>query len=501
MLSTLVKVVTLCSMLLVSVMVFNAAFPPQTPALPVAPRVIPHDALNGTRLASHLSHMVTFDTTTRFVGDVPARPILDKMHAYLAAAFPRTHAALEREEVEESGSVLYVWRGSDASLAPYLLAAHLDVVPADSVDDWEVPPFSGAVSQDGYVYGRGTLDNKVNVLGQLEAVEELLGRGFAPKRTLYLAYGADEEVMGTRGAAVLAKLVKADMEKHYPGADKLFFVSDEGLAIAHDMVPGIPVAGLIGIAEKGYTNVKLEVAMTGGHASMPHPGENAVGVLAKAVVALDSNPFPAALGSVTRAMLASLCPEMPFHLRLVMCNLWATDWLVSSILLAKPATAAQLRTTTSVNILKGGSKANVVADTASAVLNHRIVSTESVSSVLQHDKDLVNDDRVKISIEGPPTEPSPVSDPESTQFGLIASALRSIFPDAIPAPGLLMACTDTKYYLELSDHVFRFMPIRVTSSDLPRIHGVNERISVENFVDVVAYYAQLISQVDQISPP
>ena len=184
-------------------------------------------------------------------------------HALLQTKFPRTHAALKREVVNEL-SLLYTWEGADPKAKPIMLLAHQDVVPIapGTEGDWQAPAFSGEV-KDGFVWGRGSWDDKGNLLSQLEAVEMLVASGYKPPRTIYLAYGADEEVGGFRGAAKISALLQSR-------GVQLDFVIDEGLLVLDGVMPGIakPTA-LIGVAEKGYMSVVLKMSATPGHSSMP----------------------------------------------------------------------------------------------------------------------------------------------------------------------------------------------------------------------------------------
>src|SRR5918993_3124916 len=185
------------------------------------------------------------------------------LHAYLQAAFPRVHSLLRREIVSKH-SLLYTWQGSDSALKPILLMGHLDVVPveAGTADKWQREPFAGRIV-DGFIWGRGAIDNKSTVVGTLEAVEMLLGEGFRPARTVYLAYGHDEEVGGANGARQIAALLK-------DRGVELEMVLDEGGVIGDGLLAGIsgPIA-LVGIAEKGFLTIELSTRGAGGHSSLP----------------------------------------------------------------------------------------------------------------------------------------------------------------------------------------------------------------------------------------
>ena len=185
------------------------------------------------------------------------------LHQYLAKTFPEAHRTLQRELINDY-SLLYTWAGTEPTLPPVLLLGHLDVVPVEpgTEKEWTYPPFSGTLA-DGYVWGRGAMDDKVAVLGALEAVEHLLRQRYTPRRTILLAFGHDEEIGGQAGAkSIVARLAQTGMRP--------VLILDEGMAILNGIVPGIdrPIAS-IGLAEKGYLSVELLAEGAGGHASMP----------------------------------------------------------------------------------------------------------------------------------------------------------------------------------------------------------------------------------------
>lgn len=170
-------------------------------------------------------------------------------------------------------SMLYKIDGLDQTLKPYLLAAHFDVVPVVE-EEWNYFPF-GEVTNDGYVYGRGTMDDKGSMLGQLEAVTNFLKMFGQPKRTIYLAYGHDEELSGEQGARLMAK---------HLNNTSLEYVLDEGTLIIEDLFTDLdkPIA-LISIADKGYLTLKFSVNTTGGHSSMPDSKNSPIFILSEAV--------------------------------------------------------------------------------------------------------------------------------------------------------------------------------------------------------------------------
>jgi carboxypeptidase PM20D1 len=415
------------------------------------------------------------------------------LHDYFEASYPRVHEHLQREIVGGL-SLLYTWEGTEPELEPVVLMGHQDVVPVipGTEDDWSYPPFGGEVAE-GYVWGRGTMDDKISVVSILEAVEALLAEGYQPRRTHYLAFGHDEEVGGVRGAAAIAKLLSER------GAEPYAYVIDEGGAIAKGLVPGIESSvAIIGIAEKGYVNVELVVEGEGGHSSTP-PASTNIGILSEAITELEEHPFPARFEGPAREMFSYLAPEMGFVPRLAMANLWLLNPLVTRAMTAAPSSASMVRTTTAVTIIEGGVKANVLPIRARALVNHRILPGETPESVVERDRAVIDDPRVQVRIFGEEsTAPSPVSDPDGAAFQLIARTIREVVPEPglLIAPYLVMGGTDAKYYSGSSRNVFRFIPAPLEADALERVHGTNERMSPEGLASSIRFFEQLIRNSD-----
>jgi carboxypeptidase PM20D1 len=437
--------------------------------------------------AEHLAAALRFRTVSRPDGQ-PAEPAqMAGLDGYLDQSFPRVHAALSREVVN-GYSLLYTWRGTDPALAPVLLLSHLDVVPPETAGGrgWTVPPFSGRIA-GGWIWGRGALDDKMGVVGALEAAELLLARGYRPRRTVLLAFGHDEEVGGHRGAAAIAELLRRRGVKPE-------LVLDEGGLIGERLVPGLaaPVA-LIGTAEKGYLSLELAVRAPGGHSSMPPP-HTAIGILAAALARLESHPMRARIAGATAESYAFLGPELPFGPRVFLGNLWLFEPLAVRVLEASPASNATLRTTTAVTIIQAGVKDNVLPPEARAVVNFRILPGDSIAAVEAHVRRTIADRRVQVSRYGTTaTEPSAESPTAAPGFQLLARTVREVAPGVVVAPNLLSGATDSRHYATVLGVLpYRFVPMRLGAADLARIHGTDERLGVANFAEIVRFYAQLL---------
>lgn len=442
-------------------------------------------AIDQDAAAARLAKAVQFKTISYPIPALFEKAEFIGLRDYLAATYPKAHAAMEREIVNDY-SLLFKWPGSDPSLKPVLLMGHLDVVPVEpnTETEWEQDPFAGIVSE-GFIWGRGTLDDKVNVLGLLEAAERLIEEGFSPKRTIYFSFGHDEELGGSNAAMKTAELMKER-------GIEFEFVLDEGMAIVENVVPGVsaPVA-LIGIAEKGYVTLELTVETEGGHSSQP-PRETAIGILSSAIHRIEADPFPASIDGPIGDMFEAVAPEMPFGFRILFANLWLFEPVVRSQLAAAPATNAAIRTTTAVTMIEGGVKDNVLPSAARALVNFRIMPGETCESVEARVRSVIADDRVKVAQRRGAVNPSPVSPAEGPAFETIERTIREIFPESIVAPALVLGGTDSRYFTEVSDCVYRFMPVKLTSEDLARIHGKDERLGVAAFADCIRFYKRLI---------
>lgn len=458
----------------------------------VTPPPLAKLAVDEAAVAESMAIAVRAKTVSGLLDPAGVAAEFDALHAHLKARYPLVHEKLQRE-VTSGHSLLFTWKGSDGQLQPVALMAHQDVVPIAPGTEplWKKPPFAGVI-EEGHVWGRGTLDDKSNVITQLEAVEMLLKAGFQPRRTVYFVFGHDEEVGGQLGAVKIVALLKSRNVR-------LAWVLDEGLAVTEGILPGVkqPLA-LIGLAEKGSVTLKLVATAPPGHSSTPPAaGQSAIGRLSAALARLDQQPMPGGIQGAAAEMFAAVAPELPFGQRLAMSNLWLLRPVVERALDKGGATSAMLRTTTAMTVLNAGNKENVLPGRAEAIVNFRILPGDTIESVTAHVKRAVSDERIEIAPLGTGFEPSRLSSGQSAPFKLIESAVREVFPDSIVAPSLMLAASDARHFDGISDASFRFMPIRFTSEDLKRVHGTDERIAVAQLADMVRFYHRLLTQAAQ----
>ncbi len=473
---------------LVAVVLFNALRPPVTtgPApAPVAPRSF-DEAAAALRLAGALQ----IPTVSQHAGAATGTAAFRAMADYLQAQFPRVHASLQRERVGD-GSLLYRWPGSDPQAAAVLLLAHLDVVPVEPGTEaqWTQAPFSGAIA-DGYVWGRGALDDKTSAVGQLEAIEQLLATGFVPRRTLWLAYGHDEEIGGAHGARAMA-------ERLAQRGVRASFLVDEGGAITQGVVAGVtrPVASIMA-AEKGYVSFRLTARGQGGHSSMPPP-QTAVGRLARAVARVQDQPLKPRVTPPVAQMLDRLSADMPLANRLLIRNRWLFEPLLLKVLGDLPVTNAMVRTTTAPTMLKAGIKDNVLPSEAEAVINFRLLPGERLADIEAHLKRVIDDEGIELSIlDGFTSEASKVSPTDNAAFAVLERTTREVFPEALVATGLVTGGTDARHYDAVAEHRYNFLPVLLQREDLARVHGTDERISISGYANAVRWYARLLENLN-----
>ncbi|KAI0196661.1 peptidase family M20/M25/M40 [Xylaria flabelliformis] len=455
------------------------------------------------------------------VGEDPRWETLYGFADYLRSTFPLVHTTLALEKVNTHG-LLYTWKGTDANLRPTVLMAHQDVVPVAEAtkDQWTHPPFSGFF--DGkYIWGRGASDCKNNLIGILEAVELLINAGFEPKRTIILSFGFDEEIQGTQGASHLAEVL---IQRY--GKDGAAVIVDEGGGVASSW--GSTFA-LPGVAEKGAIDVEIIVRMPGGHSSIP-PAHNGIGVASELVTLIEANPYEPHFHAENPFLGLLECgnaysPDFPSglkkHLPWKEPSSPAKDKLALEAAREGDAIKYLFTTSSAVDIISGGVKTNALPERTRILVNHRVNVGDQVSEVkvkitrLAHQVaakynltvQAFNDDpEIPSSIKlnsGHNLEPAPVT-PTTTEgvtpYGILSGTTRALYGESIlMAPALMTGNTDTRYYWDLSRHIFRYGPGYDPEQGfgLGGIHTVDEKVSVDAHIAGVQWYSIFIRNMDE----
>lgn len=434
-----------------------------------------------SRRLDRFSRIIQLRTVSRQPGEpVDTRPFIS-MGRLLRELFPAVHRSFRRETVAEA-SLLYTLEGTDGSLEPVMLTAHLDVVPAEAGEGWPHPPFSGTVA-NGRVWGRGTIDYKLGVSGMLEACEELMEEGFSPARTIILAFGHDEETGGDSGAAGIVELLGRR-------GVRLRSVLDEGGYIySYPWLDGD--VAVVGLAEKGYLTLRLTAAGEQGHASVPAT-VTAAGRLCRALARLEDRQMEARLCEPVRMMLEGTAHMFRDRDK----RTYSPPEMIAE-LEKYPSGNALVRTTTAVTMLKGSDKENVLPGRPWALVNFRAVPGDHSGRIMSHVRDTVRDLDITVEFEDDRHihQPSDISSAATPEYRAIKDALEETWPGTPVVPGVFPAATDSRHYCSLADNVYRFQPVHLGPRGLSSLHSRGESVSTEDYCRAVTFYREYVRRV------
>lgn len=446
-------------------------------------------ALDARLVAEHLAGAIRFPTLSHQDPERSDPEPFDALAAYLRDTYPLTYQLAKVEHVNRH-SLLIEIPGSDPAGSSALFMSHLDVVPVAKADlpRWTHPPFAGVIA-DGYVWGRGALDVKSGVIVWFEAAERLLREGYRPRRTLYLAFGHDEEIGGHRGAAAIAGLLGER-------GVQLEFVVDEGGSLSDDLglVPGRLVAQ-VNTAEKTYFTLHLIAHGTGGHSSMPSR-ETAVGRLARAIQRLEDHPMPLHLSQPVRDLLQAMGRHQRGVNGFLLRHPSLSTPLIKRRMARDPLRGALLRTTTAVTMLHAGVKENIIPERARATVNFRILPDETPDDVIAHVRRTIDDPEIEIEEKRWPAAPPPART-DARGYRIIEGAVHEVYPEAVVLPGLLLGATDSRHYAPVAQDLYRFLGVRLTRELLHTIHGTDERIGVESLANAVRIAMEILRRAGE----
>ena len=455
--------------------------------------------------AKRLSKAVQFPTiSNQDRNDFDTKAFSD-YHSYLKSTYPGVHKTLKRELLGDPRpySLLYTWEGKNPDLPPALFYAHQDVVPVpeDSLDEWDQEPFAGAIA-DGYIWGRGVLDDKNQIHGILEAAEMKIKEGWQPSRTLYFVFGHDEEVGGPEGAKHIADV----LEKR--GIEKFAFVLDESAPLVPGIFPGIPDnTALIGIAQKGFLSLELAINAVGGHSSQP-PKESNIGILSKAITKLEEAQFPYKIHPAVRHQYRFMGPELSKDKqRMYEAVAFGKDGKTSRLekafikeMAGNQITRAMLHTTIAVTMFNAGVKDNVLPPSATAVVNFRPMPGDTPEVIIEHVKKAINDDRITIKDISASTPATNVADPNGGGYKALEKTVRQTWGnDLIVAPFFVIGGSDSKHFQarDFAPDVYTITGIQLESmKEFEGFHGVNERIKVDEYAKTIAFFYQLMNNLE-----
>jgi carboxypeptidase PM20D1 len=439
---------------------------------------------------SNLSEAIKIKTVSKEVNeDIDSAEFL-KFHQFLNETYPQANSILEKL-IFNKYSIVMKWQGDNPELKPVILIAHFDVVPVEKseLEKWDHPPFSGVIDND-VIWGRGALDNKMNLISIMEAIEHLISNQFYPSRTVYVVSGHDEEVYGPTGAQYISNWFKEQ-------GITAEFILDEGSFITQGMIPGISKnAAMIGISEKQPVYVELTTEQDPMHLSMP-PKETSIDIIAQALIKLNKQQMAPEISEPIEAFFMHLGPEMPFIQKLFIANRAIFKSLVVSSYTKTDAGNALVRNSISPFHFNTGDA--IIGHTAvKATVFCKLLPGNTIEDIVDYIKTTIDDDRIKVTVNyDKPTLTTYVSDPSSFGYSVLNKSIKQVFPNTLTAPGLVSATTDSRYFSEISNNIFRFSPFLITANTTKTIHGINERIEAKELVNGIRFYIQLIKNVNE----
>jgi carboxypeptidase PM20D1 len=438
--------------------------------------------VDNLQIAEHLAASIRCQTVPVDDKGTPDPQAFQQLHRWLEETYPLVHQKLKRELVN-GYSLLYTWQGSRADLEPVMLMAHQDVVSADPTE-WSHPPFEGVIVDD-FIWGRGTLDIKNQLIGIMDAAEVLLQQGYRPERTILFGLGHDEETGGVNGAKVMGQLLK-ERGIHLAG------IVDEGGGIMAGLAAGVRgQIALIGSSEKGYLTVEFTVHSQPGHSSTPPP-QTSIGILSRALTRLEAHPMPTHLRRL-RPLYGGIGRAAPLYIQVAFANVWLFGPLLKRWLVPIAEMNASMRTTTALTIINGGVEDNTIPAEAKAIVNFRLLPGDTIADVLWHAKKVIKDERVKIKpVEGKFNEALPVSTTSGPAYKGLQNVICQVFDNPPVAPYIMLGGTDCQHFVPVCDDIYRFTSVVMDESFMGLEHGIDERIPVVAIGKMVKFYARLM---------
>ena len=370
--------------------------------------------------------------------------------------------------------------------APVMFLGHGDVVPVadDELDQWVHPPFDGVIA-DGYVWGRGAIDNKGSSIALLEAITMLHKKGIRPQREIQLLIGPDEEIGGTHGTL---QYIQQDMERFGVPA----FVIDEGAFIVPDMVEGRNMTA-IAVGEKGYLSIRVTTEAEAGHASMPY-GESAPDILTRAMLKLNEFQFPVTMLPPMEGLLDAMGDELGGFSGFMLRNRWLSGPLVRRELESKAASNAMIRNTLVLTMINTGIKDNVIPAHAEAIYNVRLLPGQDKEEALATLRKVVDDNRVRIETHEYWGD-TPMSPMEGEAWEAFRTAMERTVPDSFLSPAISPATTDSRHFAQAGIPAYKMVPFIMDAEDRQRIHGRNERLSLANLEQAIRFYEVMLEEL------
>jgi len=427
---------------------------------------------------SNLGRMVRHETISAY--DQTDLTKYREFHKLLAELFPSLWSRLDVEEHE--GSLLMKWKG-ESSDHPVLFMNHHDVVDAEGI--WTHPPFSGEVF-DGKLWGRGTLDTKGGLWGMLQAADELAESGFVPKNDIWFESSCNEETEGL-GASYFS-------EELYNKGIRFDYVLDEGGMITYEPISGAKGSfAMIGMGEKGASDLKFTAHGLGGHGSSPELNTPLVR-LGKFMAEADKGKvFEAELAPVLCEMLRRLAPSYSGAMKFVYGHPELFKSVIKNTMVKMAGTArALVQSTVAFTIAEGSNGRNVIPTDAYVFGNMRSSHHQGFEKSLKAIKELADKYDIETTVVEAAID-SKLADYNTPEFKMIEAAVGHAFTDVTPVPYIMTGCSDARFMGKLSDNCFHFVPFIIDAQQLESIHGIDENVDVTTLAPAVEFYKYLMS--------
>jgi acetylornithine deacetylase/succinyl-diaminopimelate desuccinylase-like protein len=377
----------------------------------------------------------------------------------------------------ETATLVARYPGTDPKAKPIVIAAHMDVVSAYR-EDWERDPFV-AVVEDGFVFGRGTADNKLGIVSMVAALLWLKEEGFKPRRDILLALTGDEETEQATTAALAEQLKHAEM----------LLNSDAGGGELGD--DGKPLVYTLQAAEKTYMDFRATFTNPGGHSSRPSR-KNAIYDMARAISNIAAFRFPRRSSELTQAYFQAAGPMQPGEMGKAMLRYAEdpNDQQAYDLLAANPGYVGQLGTTCVATMAKAGHAENALPQSAMVNINCRVFPGESVESVQATLAKVIDDPAAKIVVANQPV-PSDASPLRDDVMQALRRAIDLRAPGLPIVPSMSAGATDSLYFRNLGVPSYgvggTFMHPKDSFS-----HGLNERVPVATIDGAVLQWRSLL---------
>lgn len=448
--------------------------PPKQERKPDAEPVVDRD-----KAVAHLQAMIRCRTIS--TPELRDEAEFEKFRSLLPEFYPNLWGKATVERVDTTGILIRIPGREPGN--PAVMLSHYDVVPAKA-DAWEKPPFGG-VLENGVLWGRGALDMKNQLCSMLEAAEQLVEEGFVPQHDVYFALSGEEEIMGPSAPAIRDLFVERGIRPA--------FVLDEGGDIMDGFYPGTTVpCAMVGVGEKGVANLDFVAKSQGGHASVPYPN-NPLPRLCRAMSRIGRHPFPMRLDPALEALTDTMGRYCGFKTRLLLANRHLLRplyirWLRKQGGMIEAAAC----TTFALTQCQGSQAGNVIPAEATMFANLRLLWGDTQESVVHRLNQKIRDPQVEIHMR-PGTDPGPDSE-LGAEFETLKAAIEATWPQAVVSPYLMVACTDSRHWRSICDHVYRFSGKYVTGEEKSTVHGNNERIRIENTENAVKFFIRLMRE-------